>query len=219
MLDPTRFNNHDYLITLLALWFIVVQSNAGFSLDAWLWPSLKSRTIPAWHLGIFVFHVCLVYFMGGVNKLNADWLRGEPMSVWLAVERDAPLIGPLLAHEWAGLAFSWAGMVFDVCIPFLLLIRRTRLVAIALTVAFHLANSQLFEIGVFPWLMIAANVLILPPETPRNFAMSIKRFFGSEERRSKKAVNIPHNETVAFAWADGNDGSSQRWRSISLFMP
>lgn len=190
LLDPTRFNNHDYLITLLALWFIVVRSSAGLSLDAWIWPRLKSQTIPAWHLGIFVFHVCLVYFMGGVNKLNADWLRGEPMSVWLAVEKDAPLIGPLLASKWAGVAFAWAGMIFDLCIPFLLLYRKTRPYALALTVAFHLTNSQLFEIGVFPWLMLAANILFLPPSAPRNFALSIKKFFGPEERRRPKSSAV-----------------------------
>jgi hypothetical protein len=41
--------------------------------------------------------------------------------------------------------------------------RRTRLAAFGLAVAFHLANAYLWNIGVFPWLMIAATTLFLSP--------------------------------------------------------
>lgn len=45
----------------------------------------------------------------------------------------------------------------------LLLWRRTRLPALALATLFHLLNSQLFNIGIFPWFAIAATLLFMPP--------------------------------------------------------
>jgi vitamin K-dependent gamma-carboxylase len=49
----------------------------------------------------------------------------------------------------------------------LLLWRRTRLAAFCVTLAFHLINARLFQIGIFPWLAIAATSLFLSPDWPR----------------------------------------------------
>ena len=71
--------------------------------------------------------VAVVYVMAGLAKLNHDWLvRGEPMATWLASRTDVPVIGPLLDEPWAGVATSWAGVVFDLTIVGWLLWRRTR---------------------------------------------------------------------------------------------
>ncbi len=184
--DPTHFNNHDYLITLLAFWLAITRSGAAFSVDAWLKRSSQPVTIPAWHVGILAFHIALVYFFGGINKLNADWLRGEPMRIWLAVEEQTPLIGPLLAKPVMGLIFAWGGMLFDLSMPFLLIFRRTRFAAIIANCLFHLTNSWLFDIEVFPWLMIGANLLFLPPDIPRRWLDRMRRLFTGEVRPSRQ---------------------------------
>jgi hypothetical protein len=48
-------------------------------------------------------------------------------------------------------------------VPFLLW-RRTRWLAFAAALFFHLMNAWLFPIGIFPWFMIGALLLFLPPE-------------------------------------------------------
>ena len=57
-----------------------------------------------------------------------------------------------------------AALSFDLFVFPLLLWRRTRLVAFCAAVVFHLINAKLFEIGVFPWLAIAATALFLSAE-------------------------------------------------------
>jgi simple sugar transport system permease protein len=45
--------------------------------------------------------------------------------------------------------------------------RRTRLPAFTFALAFHFINSRLFEIGIFPWMMIAGSTLFFEPDWPK----------------------------------------------------
>jgi vitamin K-dependent gamma-carboxylase len=67
------------------------------------------------------------------------------------------------------LAMSWAGMVFDLAIPFLLLDRRTRLPSWLVLVFFHVVTGVLFNIGVFPVLMVAASTVFFEADWPRRW--------------------------------------------------
>ncbi|NND98545.1 MAG: HTTM domain-containing protein, partial [Pirellulaceae bacterium] len=42
---------------------------------------------------------------------------------------------------------------------------RTRMVAVLMSIAFHVTNSQLFVIGIFPWFMLATLIVFFPPDT------------------------------------------------------
>ena len=80
--------------------------------------------------------------------------------------------------------FSWGGLIFDLAIVPALLWRRTRLVGYFLALTFHLANSLLWNIGIFPWFMVGATLLFFPAGTFR------KSLFRRGIRRSE------HTETV-----------------------
>ena len=58
-------------------------------------------------------------------------------------------------------AFSYAGLCFDLFVVFALCYRRTRPAAYAAVVAFHLLTWALFNIGLFPWVMIVCTVGVL----------------------------------------------------------
>ena len=167
LLDQALYLNHFYLIVLVSFLMIFIPAHRSFSLDALLRPGLRSRTVPAWALWILAVQMGIVYFYGGLAKLNGDWLRGEPMRRWLAAKTDFPVIGPLFTEEWMVYLFSYGGLLFDLLIVPFMLWRRTRLVAFAFALAFHLTNSQLFHIGIFPWFAIAATTLFFPPSWPR----------------------------------------------------
>jgi hypothetical protein len=110
----------------------------------------------------------LVYFFGGVAKLNADWLlRAEPLSTWLARHADLPLLGALLQQRSTAFVMSWAGAALDLSIVPLLCMRRTRPFAYAALVVFHLLTARLFSIGMFPYFMLCGASLFFDPAWPR----------------------------------------------------
>jgi len=94
--------------------------------------------------------------------LNPDWLRGEPVRAQLWELADLPLYGSLVNQPWSGVLFAWGGVLFDLLIVPALLWQRSRLLAISFLIFFHITNSLMFSIGIFPWLGIASTVLYLP---------------------------------------------------------
>jgi hypothetical protein len=163
LLEQARYLNHFYLISLLSFLLIFVPAHRSLSIDALLRPGIRSQTAPLWSLWLLRAQIMIVYFFGGIAKLNGDWLQGEPMRMWLAHRTDVPILGAYFTEEWMVYLFSYGGLLFDLLFPLLVLWRPTRLPMLALNITFHLTNAHLFSIGVFPWMMIAANVLFLPP--------------------------------------------------------
>lgn len=167
LLDKTEYFNHYYLICLFLLLLVFLPANRCCSLDALLRPKIRMNVVPAWTLWLARFQVGLPYVFGGIAKLNADWLRGEPMRIWLSKGPLPYLFGPVIKEPWMALLFSWGGVILDLAIVPLLLWRRTRPVAFSLAVLFHLLNAIMFEIDVFPWMMIGATLVFFPPDWPR----------------------------------------------------
>ncbi|MCA9708685.1 MAG: HTTM domain-containing protein, partial [Myxococcales bacterium] len=56
---------------------------------------------------------------------------------------------------------------FDLLVTPALLWRRTRWLAVVVSIGFHTTNAYLFNIGVFPWFMLMATTLFLEPDWPR----------------------------------------------------
>jgi hypothetical protein len=167
LLDKAHYLNHFYLICLLSFLLIFVPANRWLALDARLWPSLRSDFAPAWSLWILRGMVAIPYVYGGIAKLSGDWLAGQPMQMRMAEMAHIRQIVPWFGEDWLALAFSYGGLVLDLFVVPLLLWRPTRYYAFALAVVFHLLNAWMFRIGIFPWLMIAATTLFLPPDWPR----------------------------------------------------
>lgn len=162
LLDQTYYLNHFYLLILINFWMIFIPANRALSVDARLNPAIRSRTAPAWTLRIFQFQIFIAYFFGAVAKLNGDWLQGEPMRMWLANETDFPAIGQFFTEEWMVYAFSYGGILVDLLALPLFCWRKTRWLGALMLIPFHLLNARMFEIGIFPWFMLAALLLFLP---------------------------------------------------------
>jgi hypothetical protein len=167
LLSQSNFQNHTYLICLVCLLLAGMPAHRSLSVDAWLRPGLRRDTAPAWCVWILRAQLAIVYFYGGVAKLNADWLQGYPMRLWMPRTATLPVLGAVFEQAWVAVAMSWAGIAIDLGAAFALLHRRTRIPAFAVLVAFHLWNSRLFHIGVFPWLAIASTTIFLDPSWPR----------------------------------------------------
>ncbi len=172
--DVTNYLNHYYFVSLMALLVAVAPVGAtGIGLGPgnvrrlWLW--------------LFRFQVACVYLGGGLAKLRADWLfHAQPLGIWLSSNSEIFLLGRLFALKNTAYAMSWAGAAYDLSIPFLLLGRRTRPFAYLAVVVFHLLTARLFQIGLFPWIMMFASLLFLAPSYPRRLPL-LGRFFGDPD--------------------------------------
>ena len=167
LLESALFLNHGYLTLLFILLMIFVPAHRSHSLDARRRPEIRARSVPAWTLWILRFQMGIVYLFGGIAKLNSDWFAGDPLREWLAARTDFPFIGGLFDQEWLVTLFLWGSLALDLFAFPLLLWRRTRALVFLPLLLFHLMNSQLFNIGIFPWMAIAATTLFFEPDWPR----------------------------------------------------
>ncbi|MCS6823919.1 MAG: HTTM domain-containing protein [Cytophagaceae bacterium] len=179
LIDKSNYLNHYYFISLIAFLMCWVPANRYFSVDAYIKPYIKSNVVPNWTVGILKLQIIIVYFFAGVAKLNYDWLiLAMPLKIWLPAKYDVPLLGQLLDSEWVAYAFSWAGMLFDISIPFFLIINTTRLPAYMLVIIFHTLTALLFPvIGMFPFIMIFAASIFLPSHMHKKVIVTLENFF------------------------------------------
>lgn len=160
LMDKTTYLNHYYFISILSFLMIFLPANAYFSVDAHKNEQLRSQQVPRWTIDSIKFLLFIVYFYAGLAKLNSDWLLAAmPLQIWLPAKYFIPILGDLLQQTWAHYAFAWAGVIYDLTIPFLLLIRKTRIFAFALVVIFHVLTRVLFPIGMFPYIMIVSALI------------------------------------------------------------
>lgn len=198
LLEQTLYNNHYYLIVLLSLLMIFMPLDRAFSIDVLRRPSLALATAPLWVLWLLRFQLGIVYFYGGIAKLNPDWLHGQPMRMWLELKSSYPLIGQHFTEDWCVQLFVWGGTLLDLFAVPLLLWRPTRSWMFTVTVLFHIMNATLFHIGIFPWLMIVATTVFFPPSWPRRLL------------RMPQLVTLSQNVSVEATW------TYQRRLAVSL---
>ncbi|MEQ9325383.1 MAG: HTTM domain-containing protein, partial [Polyangiaceae bacterium] len=70
---------------------------------------------------------------------------------------------------------SWAGFLYDTTIWAWLSWRKSRPYAFAAVVAFHAAVGILFDIGMFPFMMVVAATVFFQPDWPRRFLRRLPR--------------------------------------------
>ncbi|KAI5644011.1 vitamin k-dependent gamma-carboxylase domain-containing protein [Phthorimaea operculella] len=137
------------------------------SIDAYLDPSKKKETVPYWNYFLLKYQFFILYFMAGMKKGSAEWLSGysvlnlsehwvfDPFKFFLTV----PQIDYLIVHCFI--------FVFDLTIAMWMMWGRTRHVAMIFCAMFHLMNSRLFTIGMFPWVCLATMPLFYPFDWPK----------------------------------------------------
>ena len=168
LIDAALYLNHYWYVTLAAAALAVMPLHRHCSLDARAGRVAASATVPAGVLWVLRGQIAVVYLFAGIAKLNGDWLfEALPLRLWLADNADLALIGPLLAMPWVAYAASWAGALFDCTIVAWLCWRRSRPLAYVAVIGFHVLTGMLFQIGIFPVVMIGATLVFFPPDWPR----------------------------------------------------
>ncbi|MEZ5009046.1 MAG: HTTM domain-containing protein [Chitinophagales bacterium] len=210
LVDMSHYNNHYYLLILFLGFMLVVDADKLFSIKNFF-KRKKTYTIPNWQLVLFKFQVVWVYFCAGLVKLNYDWLSGWTMRT--AIFKGADFADNPFFHSMFFVYFySWSGLIFDLCIGFLLLFKRTRLLAIIAIISFHLINAQTLSIGIFPFLMIWVSILFFQPNWPIDLWNRIvnKKIDANIENTASKKV------FTANKWIVGGIGV---YFLVQLFLP
>ncbi|MDO7138726.1 HTTM domain-containing protein [Algibacter lectus] len=180
LMDKTTYLNHYYFITLLSFIMIFLPANAHFSVDN-IFRRKTYQSIPNWTIDSIKLLLGIVYFYAGLAKLNSDWLfKAMPLKIWLPSKYDLPFIGEnLMQQNWFHFAMSWSGMLYDLCIPFLLLYKKTRWFAFILVVVFHVFTRVLFPIGMFPFIMIVSTLIFFDASFHQNIIRILKRLLNA----------------------------------------
>ncbi|HEY8252848.1 MAG TPA: HTTM domain-containing protein, partial [Burkholderiales bacterium] len=164
LLDQARYLNHFYLVILISVALMVIPA-----------PHLRSPT-PAWAIWLFRLQFEVMYIYAGIVKVNADWLRLEPMGMWLARRDDFLLLGDLFQQDWVVAVASYGAIALHIIGAPLLLWKVTRGWVMVIYFAFHLMNHFMFNIGIFPWVAMAGTLIFLEPDWPRRAYRATKQF-------------------------------------------
>jgi hypothetical protein len=152
LIDLTYYLNHYYFVSITCALLCIVPSPPP------VWDS--QGRIPRWVLVIFKLQIAIVYIYAGLSKINYDWLvLALPLKIWLPAHDNLPIIGPLFAWSLTPYIFSWFGMLYDCFIVFFLLYKPTRIWAYGTVLIFHSLTGLLFQIGVFPLVMMGATLI------------------------------------------------------------
>ncbi len=192
LMDKTTYLNHYYFVSVLSLVMIFLPANAYFSLDALRRPRRAKQHVPRWTIDALKLLLGIVYCYAGLAKINSDWLlHAMPLKIWLSAHYELPVLGSLLQQFWAPYAFSWGGMLYDLSIPFLLLYRPTRNLALALVVVFHGLTALLFPIGMFPYIMIAGSLIFLDASLHNRLLSAGAKLFNHRLVRASNGKKYP----------------------------
>src|SRR5690554_5475832 len=189
-MQKSSYNNHYYLMMLLCWIMAFLPANGWLSIDAKIKPEIRTSKMPQWILWTLILQVWIVYTFASVAKWYPGWLDASVPALFMAGRADYWIIGGLLQENWVHWTIAYTGILFDLLIVPLMLWRRTRTLGFIISIIFHLFNSVVFQIGIFPYMSIAFALFFFSPETLRK-RFNVKREFSSEEE-----IRIPRHKNI-----------------------
>ena len=189
-MQKTAYNNHYYLLFLLSFIMAILPANRYASLDVKLNPKLKSISMPNWCRWVFIVQLFIVYTYASIAKIYPDWLDTSVIKLLMQNKSNFPVVGQLLQNEGIHYFIAYSGILFDGLVIPLLLFKPTRKYAFIASIFFHLFNSFVFHIGIFPYLSLAFCLFFFEPETVRNIFLKKKKLYTLSE------IKIPSHKSV-----------------------
>lgn len=167
LMQKTSYNNHYYLLVLLSLLMCFFPAHRSHSLDCRRDPDLCSDQMYTGVKWVIIFQLFIVYTYAAIAKLYADWFDFTIIAQLMESRKDFFIIGPVLQYPLIHKVIGVFGILFDFLVIPLLLFKPTRKFAFFASIFFHLFNSIIFHIGIFPYLSLAFCVFFFEPETIR----------------------------------------------------
>ena len=194
LMQKTAYNNHYYLLVLISSIMCFLPAHRAYSLDSRKNPQIRKDDMPALIKWMIILQLFIVYTFAAIAKLYTDWLDFSFISQLMESRADYFLIGSFLQQPWVHRAVGVFGILFDFGVVPLLLFRSTRKWAFVASIFFHLFNSLVFQIGIFPYLSLAFTVFFYEPETIRRL------FFPSKPLPGPLHIKKPEHAIVLLSF-------------------
>lgn len=181
LMQKTSYNNHYYLLILLLIFMCIVPAHRYFSIDAKQHPSIRSIKMPNWVVIFIIGQIWIVYTYASLAKLYPDWLDGTFPELLMKGKAHYWLVGDILQESWVHMSICIFGILFDLLVVPLLLWKPTRKAMFIASIFFHLFNSIVFQIGIFPYMSLAFTVFFFPKDYINRKFLKLKPFYSDSE--------------------------------------
>ena len=181
LMQKTSYNNHYYLLVLISAIMSLLPAHKSVSMDAKTSPGLRQEWMYSYVKWIVILQLFIVYTYASVAKWYGDWLDFNVIQLLMESKREYFLIGDILQLPTTHMFIGVAGILFDLLIVPALLWKPTRNLAFACSLFFHLFNSVVFQIGIFPYLSLAFIVFFYEPETLQRIFLKKKIPYAGHE--------------------------------------
>lgn len=175
--QKASYNNHYYLLCLLSGIMAFLPANTYASIDVKLNPKIKTISMPSWCKWVFVLQLFIMYTYAAVAKIYPDWLDLTVPTQLMQGKANYPIIGSALQHPFLPYLVGYGGILYDGLIIPLLLFKPTRRLAFFGSIFFHLFNSIVFGVGIFPYLALAFSLFFFDAKIIKNLFLKKKEFY------------------------------------------
>ena len=206
LMQKSAYNNHYYLLILISIFMLIVPAHRYLSYDTRNRYIEEKYSMPQWVNLFIIAQLFIVYVYASVAKMYPDWLDLSVAETLMSYKKNYPLVGRLLQLQPVLYVIAYFGIFFDLLIVPLLLWKKTRVAAFILSIFFHLFNSIIFGIGIFPYLSLAFMLFFFPAKT-------IKTTF-----KLKKPLYI-NNEIIKPDYKSGLISFFLVWFVVQLLLP
>ncbi|MBO6607733.1 HTTM domain-containing protein [Psychroserpens sp.] len=189
-MQKSSYNNHYYFLMILSAVMVVMPAHRYASLDVKLNPQLKRLSMPNWCRLFFFIQLFILYSYASIAKMYPDWIDLTVPELLMKAKQHYYVVGDLLQHKAVHYFVAYGGILFDGLVIPLLLWKRTRKLAFIASIIFHMFNSIIFQVGIFPYLSLAFAVFFFEPKTIQKLFLKKKPFY------KDNAVRVPKYGTV-----------------------
>ncbi|NNK72763.1 MAG: HTTM domain-containing protein [Flavobacteriaceae bacterium] len=191
-MQKSSYNNHYYLLVLLCMIMAILPANRWASLDAKFNPKIKEISMPNWCSWILILQMWIVYTYASIAKMYPDWLDTSVVELLLRGKAHYYIIGDLMQQKWFHYFIAYSGLLFDLLVIPLLLLKPTRKFAFLASIFFHLFNSIVFQVGIFPYMSLALCMFFFPPAAIRSIFLKKKPAFNEQKMQLPSLRNVAY---------------------------
>jgi len=182
-MQKSAYNNHYYLLILLCLMMCIQPANRYLSIDAKRDPSIVRHSMPRWCSWILILQMWIVYTFAAIAKMYPDWIDTSIIDILMKSKQHYYVIGEFMQQKGFHYFIAYSGLLFDLLVVPLLLWKPTRKYAFFASIFFHLFNSIVFQVGIFPYMSLGLCVFFFEPKTIRNIFLKKKPLFDEDLMR------------------------------------
>ena len=181
LMQKSSYNNHYYLLILLSAILAILPAHKYASLDVKNNRTNKHISMPNWCKIVVIIQMFIVYTYGSIAKIYPDWLDLTVMELLMKGKQHYYFVGDLLQQNWIHYFLAYGGILYDGLVIPLLLFKPTRKWAFFASIFFHLFNSIVFQVGIFPYLSLAFTLFFFDSKTINRIFLKKKPYYSEND--------------------------------------